>query len=319
MRAAAFDTPLAAAQLGAALASYGDQIRADRMFARAVAMTADDAPHPGWRADYGSPARDAAGVLALAAEAGSRSADDPGLIARVAGGPPPGAASTQEAVWRLLATHALVDRPGAEGFTLDGAPVAGPLVRLLDGAGGMVVHNGSARDEVLTLTAFGVPEVAEPAGGRGYAIRRSYYDLKGRALSPDGLSPDGLAAGTRLVAVIEVEPLDGTEARLLISDPLPAGLEIDNPNLIRAGDISALDWLETAPVRHVEFREDRFVAQVDLRKGDEAAAPDRPFRLAYLVRAVSPGRFRHPAASVEDMYRPDHRAVTETGAITVLP
>lgn len=311
-RAEAFDTPLAAAQLGAALASYGDQTRADRLFARAVAMTEGPMGSPAdsrtWRADYGSAARDAAGVLALAAEAASASADDLGLIARVAAGPAPGAASTQEAVWRLLATHALVDRPGAEGFTLNGAPVAGPLVRLLAaGSAPMTIRNGSGREEVLTLTAFGVPEVPGPAGGNGYTIGRSYYDLKGQPVRPDRV-----AAGTRLVAVLEIAPLAPAEARLLVTDPLPAGLEIDNPNLLRAGDITALDWLEVAEARHAEFREDRFLAQVDWRE-------DASFRLAYMVRAVSPGRFHHPAASVEDMYRPEFRAVTGTGEMRVTP
>ena len=31
--------------------------------------------------------------------------------------------------------------------------------------------------------------------------------------------------------------------------------------------------------------------------------------LAYVVRAVTPGRYSHPAPSVEDMYRPDIRGV----------
>jgi alpha-2-macroglobulin len=42
-----------------------------------------------------------------------------------------------------------------------------------------------------------------------------------------------------------------------------------------------------------------------------------PFRLAYMVRAVSPGRFHRPAASVEDMYRPAYRARTDAGTVTV--
>ncbi|MCX8955350.1 alpha-2-macroglobulin family protein, partial [Ruegeria sp. NA] len=69
----AFDTPLAAAQLGAALASYGDQTRADAMFARAARMLQqvpnDQENH--WRADYGTRLRDAAGLLTLAVDAGS--------------------------------------------------------------------------------------------------------------------------------------------------------------------------------------------------------------------------------------------------------
>ena len=39
--------------------------------------------------------------------------------------------------------------------------------------------------------------------------------------------------------------------------------------------------------------------------------------LAYVVRAVTPGVFHHPAASVEDMYRPAYRARTGTGRVEV--
>ena len=36
-----------------------------------------------------------------------------------------------------------------------------------------------------------------------------------------------------------------------------------------------------------------------------------------IARAVTPGIFHHPAASVEDMYRPRYRARTATSQITV--
>jgi uncharacterized protein YfaS (alpha-2-macroglobulin family) len=41
--------------------------------------------------------------------------------------------------------------------------------------------------------------------------------------------------------------------------------------------------------------------------------------LAYIVRAVSPGQFHHPAATVEDMYRPEFRAWTDSGRVEVVP
>ena len=44
-----------------------------------------------------------------------------------------------------------------------------------------------------------------------------------------------------------------------------------------------------------------------------------PFQLAYVVRAVTPGRYHHPAASVEDMYRPAMRAQGATGEVSVAP
>ena len=36
-----------------------------------------------------------------------------------------------------------------------------------------------------------------------------------------------------------------------------------------------------------------------------------------MMRAVSPGSFHHPAAVVEDMYRPDFRARTNVGRVVV--
>ena len=97
----------------------------------------------------------------------------------------------------------------------------------------------------------------------------------------------------------------------MVNDPLPAGFEIDNPNLIRGGDVAALDWLTTMDSpRNVEFRQDQFLAAVDWTSSE-------PFRLAYIVRAISPGTYHLPAASVEDMYRPDYRARTDAGSVTV--
>ncbi len=308
-RAFAFTTPLASAQLGAALAFYGDQPRADAMFAQAQAQIRGLGKEPAqsvWRVDYGTQARDIAAVLTLAVEAGSTAVDRDLLSARLAGLGT--RVSTQEAVWTLMAANALIDDLRSAGITLDGQVPDGPVVRVrADDAAvaPVLVANGGDSATDLTVTTFGVPETPPPAGGQGYAIRREYFTMDGTATTPDQVQ-----AGTRLVTVLTVEPLGRQEARLMVADPLPAGFEIDNPNLIRGGDISALSWLETVEPNHAEFRQDRFLAAVDLR--DQV-----PVRLAYVVRAVSPGTFHHPAASVEDMYRPQMRAHTDAGTVTV--
>ena len=305
----AFATPMAQAQVGAALASYGDQPRADAMFRRAGAavMAQSQAPKAQvWRADYGTARRDAAAVLALATQAGSKVLDEEGILSRLATRPPH--LSTQEMLWTLLATSALIDRPGADGLTVDGAVLAGPLVQVLDrDTPASVIRNGGARPATLTLTTFGVPEVPEPAGGNGYALARGYFTMDG---TPVDLA-QGVAPGTRLVAVLDVTPFSDVEARLVVDDPLPAGFEIDNPNLLAGGDVGGLGWLAARnDVTHTEFRQDRFVSAVDQTDA-------QPFRLAYVVRAVSPGRFHHPAAMVMDMYRPEFRAQTDAGEVTV--
>jgi alpha-2-macroglobulin len=302
-----FSTPIAMAQLGAALASYGDQARADGMFRKAVAKMEALEPEVGqiWRVDYGTRYRDAAALLTLAVEAGSEAVDREALTDRIA--TQAQNLSTQELTWALLATNALIDRPGAEGITIDGKPADGPLVRVLDaGAVTPVVVKNDGPDTTVTVTTYGVPSDPEPAGGNGYAITRTYYTMDGQEVALDKV-----AAGTRLVTVLEVTPFGYGEARLMVSDPLPAGFEIDNPNLMSAGSTSELSWLTALQdVQHSEFRQDRFLTAVDW-------SSDTPFKLAYVVRAVSPGTFHHAAASVEDMYRPDFRARSATGEITI--
>jgi hypothetical protein len=180
-------------------------------------------------------------------------------------------------------------------------------VRLLedDAVTPVAITNTSGVATDLTLTVFGVPEVAPEAGGYGYTIERSYYTMEGDPIT----SP--ARVGTRYAAVLRIKPIEKVQARLMINDPLPAGFEIDNPNLLRSGDVRALDWLKPTEAQHTEFRADRFLAAVDLRG-------QKQIDLAYVVRAISPGRYHHPAASVEDMYRPHYRARTETGQLVVV-
>lgn len=300
----AFATPMAMAQLGAALASYGDQPRADAMFARAgIAMQAlgDTAPEQILRADYGSNFRDAAAVLALATEAGSKAVDAEALTNRITAN---GALSPQESVWALLAANALIDRKGTEGLLINGQAATGPLAIRSAMLEPVLIKNTGA-DTTLTVTVTGVPTTPEPAGGAGYAITRSYYTLQGEPVTLDSVT-----VGTRLVTILEVTPFGRGEARLMVNDPLPAGLEIDNPNLITSATeaLSGFDLL--SEVKHSEFRQDRFLAAVD-------RMDNTTFRLGYVVRAVSVGTFHHPAATVEDMYRPDLTGRTATTTLSV--
>jgi alpha-2-macroglobulin len=302
-----FATPLAQAQLGAALASYGDQVRADAMFARAAATVnaRPEGPEQIFRADYGTNYRDAAGLLTLAVEAGSTAIDGEALTDRIA--VRGSGLSTQEATWALLAAHALLDGGGNDGITMNGDPATGPLVRVLDAnATTPTIVGNTGADTTVTVSVYGVPSEPEPAGGNGYQITRSYFTLTGEPVTLDAVK-----VGDRLVTVLEVTPFARGEARLMVADPLPAGFEIDNPNLMSAGSTSSMDWLNAeVEVTHAEFRQDRFLTAID-RYGNES------FKLAYVVRAISPGVFHHPAASVEDMYRPDYRARTAAGTLTI--
>jgi uncharacterized protein YfaS (alpha-2-macroglobulin family) len=309
VKAEAFATPLALGQLGAALAMYGDQPRADAMFRRGYQLLLTQslaAEGTGWRSDFGTRRRDATALLTLAIASGS---DAIPLDVLAQSLPAPDAnVSTQEAVWSLLAADALIDMDGLSSLTLNGAEVDGPLIEVLE-AGDQTTRtltNVGDRDEILTLTRYGQPEGDTQAGGNGYSITRSYMTLDGLPADPSEMT-----VGTRLVVVLTVTGFADRTARLMVNDPLPAGFEIDNPNLLRGGDIGALGDLGlTDYTDHTEFRQDRFLAAVTHQGGD-------PLRLAYILRAVTPGSFHHPAASVEDMYRPAFRAQTASGHVVI--
>ena len=94
-------------------------------------------------------------------------------------------------------------------------------------------------------------------------------------------------------------------------DPLPAGFEIENPDLAQGGSVGELSWLSVNSPSHVESRTDQYVAAFRYMSGVEN------FSTAYMVRATSPGTFVLPGATVEDMYRPEFRGNTDAGDIEV--
>jgi uncharacterized protein YfaS (alpha-2-macroglobulin family) len=173
----------------------------------------------------------------------------------------------------------------------------------------LVVENtsGVALDAALTLS--GIPLDAEPAGGTGFKIARSYFHT-------DGTAADSatVAQNDRLVVVLTVTGDKALFGRLMVADPLPAGFEIENPDISRSGDTATYDWLKVEQsVAHTEARTDRFIAAVTRSASDPVE-----FSVAYGVRAVSPGKFVHPAATVEDMYDPERQAHTDTGTVEVI-
>lgn len=306
-----FKTPLAKAQLGAALALLGDPARADAVFSAALGGLGTPEDAGAWRADFGSALRDGAAVLALAAESGTSAVDPRALAERLeAQWLNAESTSTQDDAWLLLAAHALMRGAEAPRLSVQGQPWSGPwLTRIgTSAASALPLVVQSERPAQAMVNVSGIPATPEPAGGDGYQIERAYYDLDGRRVDPAALTQ-----GERLIAVITVTADTPRQARLLIDDPLPAGFEIENPRLLKSGEITAIPWLGLQEVAtHTEFRADRFIAAVDR----DARAPTQ-LQLAYRVRAVSPGVFSHPAATVEDMYRPQRRAWTGTGRVEV--
>jgi uncharacterized protein YfaS (alpha-2-macroglobulin family) len=144
------------------------------------------------------------------------------------------------------------------------------------------------------VSVSGAPIEPDPAVARGYAIERCFYKLDGAKL--DALQ--SMAQNERVVVSLKVTEAQARYARLLVVDRLPAGLEIDNPALVGGGSVEAFSRLsrDVEPA-HTEYRDDRFVAAFDRAEGQSAF-----MTMAYVVRAVVPGRYVYPPTRAEDMY-----------------
>jgi len=309
-----FGTALAKAQVGAALALYGDRSRAADAFQAALSDLTAGRNADYWASDYGSQLRDKAAVLTLAAESDVGVVDLRDLAGQVAAEEETRRyTSTQENAWMLLAAAALIRDAAGTQFEIEGASVAGPLFKVYGEAAleaAPVAIRNLGRDTLdAVLTTTGVTQVPEPAGGNGFAIERSYFTV-------DGEPTDIAAVGQneRIVVLLTVTADLGRAGNLLVVDPIPAGYEIENPNISASGDTSSFGWLDVERnVSHTEARTDRFVAALERSSSDPLQ-----FSVAYSMRAVSPGTFAQPAATVEDMYRPYLNARSGTGTVEVV-
>jgi len=313
-----FATPLAQAQIGAALALYGDTERARKAFDAALArLKPAQAAQTPLRSDFGSRLRDSAGLLTLAAE--TRVMDDAlGRLAETveAWRAQKTGTTTQENAWLLLAARALAEEGSAVTLEVAGETRQGPVQRVLSGqelaAEPFVVRNVSERETPVSLLVTGASATPEPSAQSGLSIERQTYTLDGEPVSLDEAAQNG-----RYVVVLTVREEKPLPGHLVVEDRLPAGFQIENPRLVPESGPGGLPWLKTeGRPAHTAFRDESFMAAFAL------ANPNRQqpatLRMAYTVRAVMPGEYVRGGAKVEDMYRPERFARTAPGKVRVV-
>ena len=306
-------TPIAKAQIAAALAMVGDHVRAERVYAAALAdISPKPQPDVASREDYGSTLRDAAALVSLASEGGASGAVVQGAVQRVeATRAYLQPTSTQENAWLLLAASAMAKNAGKVALDVNGATLAQPLYRTIAAADlkdPLRVTNSGDDPVKAVVTVSGAPMTPEAAAQNGFKVERLNYTIDG-----DPLDVSTVKQNTRFVVVLKITEDQPQFGRVILADYLPAGFEIDNPHLVSSGDTGTLPWFTDAaePVA-TEFRDDRFTAAFERKKDDPAV-----FSVAYIVRAVAPGKYVRPQASVEDMYRPDRFGRTNSENVEV--
>ncbi|MEM9169161.1 MAG: alpha-2-macroglobulin [Pseudomonadota bacterium] len=309
-------SPLARAHIAAALTYFGDNARATNAFAKAQEALGYDNPSN----YYQSALRDAAGVLALAAEAGragvvEQTAED--LADRMRA---PDALHTQEKAFVLKAAEALLAAAGPVSIDVDGealpagpAPSVRPAIETVASTG-VTARNIGDGPVFRTVTVSGAPTAPPAPIEAGFKAATRYARLDGAPADPSALRQND-----RIVVVISGQARAERLHPAIVADLLPPGLEIeavltpaDGARAPQNGGRAdgAFAWIgPIARTKVAEARDDRFVAALDVR--------DDPFTLAYVARAVTPGDYLAPGVVIEDMYRPGVVGRTAASRLTV--
>lgn len=294
--------------LSLALSAMGDEQNAAKALSRALATERGD----DYLGDYGSPLRDQALELSLLRQHKLAAERWPALSAKVADTLAHRQwLSTQErlALLRLARVDPAVDWQARVASSLGSGSLSGS-VPLQQGApealAASTVTNEGKGSLYVQRTLVGYPEQAPARISMGMSVTRSWFSSDGQRFDPTKVK-----VGDLVVVRLNVSSESAVPDALLV-EMVPAGFELENPalgNSIKLEDLSIegkpawqSEWNDY--LKHQEFRDDRYTAALDLSAGSNQ-------QLVYLMRAVTPGRYQVPPTQVEDMYRPEIRAVGE--------
>jgi alpha-2-macroglobulin len=311
--------PLPLVHLGAALAMQGDSKRAEEAIAEAFSKKWE---RPRWIGDYGSPLRDLTLMVAIVNEAGLSKPEYDARVYEMARE----LMGSQNDRWRY---NYLSTQEQISIFRL-GRALMGDLARKIEGdvriGGNSEPFSGTAQvsrsfviDDLnagvvlgprgpgpifVVEDVVGYPTKAPEVKDEHVAIRRTFY-------RQDGTEYDGapLTTGETLIAVLNITAKEEMKDALIV-DLVPGGLELENLNLgdqsiwegVTVDGVTMNDRSGQADIRYEEYRDDRYVAAVQLYGGQQS-------KLFYILRAVSPGRYKVPTPLIEDMYRPMMRGI----------
>ena len=219
--------------------------------------------------------------------------------------------NTQEAAFSFLALGKLARQTAGSTATATLTAGGKPLGTMSDA---LLNVKRVPTNVPLSLSAKGTGNVyyfaqseGVPASGKiaeednGLHVRRDYLNREGKAMSD-------IRQNDLVVVRITLTSTNGLNVEnVVVTDLLPAGLEVENPRLTEARD---MPWISkpTTP-DHFDLRDDR------INFYTTATGTQQTFY--YLARAVSKGHFVLGPVSADAMYNPDYRSYNGAGTITI--
>ena len=144
-----------------------------------------------------------------------------------------------------------------------------------------ITNTGDAPVQAV-VSVSGSPVTPEPAASNGFKIERNYFTLDGKPADVTKAKQND-----RFAVVLKITEAKPEYGHIMVSDYLPAGLEIDNPHLVSSGDSGTLDWIEDGEEpENTEFRDDRFTAAIDRAARRQVGVHRRLCRARGLARQI---------------------------------
>ena len=299
-------SPLARAQVAAALDMMGDRARARQAFRQAIDKLGYE-DNWDW---YQSPLRDLAGVIALAYEAGETDIAQ-SLTGRLENAmKSPADLNTIEDSFILRAASYMLKAAGPTKIDAQGVGTlpGGLNVRRYSVGQLNAAHLANRGSGAIwrTVTVIGTPAAAPGAASQGLSLNKTLYALDGSRIDPSHMTQ-----GQKVLVVITGSSARAEVRPVVIDDPLPAGFEIESTLTsqdVQNGPFKFIGDLTDTKVQ--EARDDRYVAAIDV-------SSQKGFEVAYVARAVTQGDYYLPGAEAKDFYRSDMFGRTQ-GSRTVI-
>jgi uncharacterized protein YfaS (alpha-2-macroglobulin family) len=221
--------------------------------------------------------------------------------------------NTQENAFAILALGKIAKKASQGNAT---AQIMAGGTKVADFSGADVLLTQQLQGKAINIKASGTGSLyyfAESSGlqadgqvkeeDKVLRVRKTFLDRNGNVIGGSSFNQNDLVVVKLTIATADNSDVEN----VVITDMLPAGFEIENPRLSSGAD---LPWLKnTDHPQHFDIRDDRINLYTN------AGGSTKTFY--YMVRAVSPGRFKIGPVSADAMYNGNYYSYSGAGEIEV--
>ena len=232
-------------------------------------------------------------------------------------------AQTPDFVARVWLGDRFAGEHAFEGRQTDRARIDIPTGELIAAGDAdiVLVKDGTGRLTYRIGLRYAPADLQLDAMDRGFTVARRYEAIDDPAdVTRDADGTWRIRAGAR-VRVSLAMVADSERAHVALVDPLPAGLESLNPDLVTTPPLPVDDGADELPMQYQSWWWGRWYEHEQLRDDRTEAFASflsaGTYTYSYVARATTPGSFVAPPTRAEEMYSPETFGRSSTDRVVV--